>query len=141
LIRLFSGLLEVVKTELILKFKFDASHALSCYETPHPHLWKLEVAITGTPIQGWLVDLMAVSQKIDFLLDDLRGTYLNENEKANQQIRDYPTCESLGPFLYEKIQNLLNNEFSSQNPTLAVSSILVSLHTPDGEELGAVKVS
>src|SRR5437763_646129 len=116
-----------MKLELILKFEFEASHSLGGYETPHPHIFKLETSISGKPINGWLIDLVILNRRIGLLTRDLHKTFLNENEKANQMVRDFPTCESLAPFFYERLSGIIKHEFLSQNPSLGLSYVQVSI--------------
>jgi 6-pyruvoyl-tetrahydropterin synthase len=129
-----------MRIELIQKFELEASHALGGYETPHPHLWGLTVAITGTPIEGKLVDMVVFRESIQMILSSLNKTYLNENQTVTEAVRTFPTCETLSQYFLTEIENLLYRQFTQWNPTLKVASVSVSIHSMEREELGRVRL-
>lgn len=130
-----------MKTELILKFSFLASHSLAQYEKPHPHLWKLEMAVSGETNNGMLVDMMLLKAGIEKIIEPLKSQYLNDCNSVGSIVREFPTCETLSLFFWEKLQNLLEIEFLPQNRSLKVSSVAITICNLDGEELGAVRRS
>ncbi len=129
-----------MKTELILKFTFEASHSLAGFETPHPHLWKLEVAIQGQPVKGRIIDMVTLRERLQALIDQLKGTYLNESTRVDEQVKKFPTCETLSLFFSKELQEILKVEFFNQNPTVHLSSVQVAICDMDGTEMGAVRL-
>ena len=130
-----------MKTELFLKFEFEASHSLQAYEVPHPHLWRLKVGVSGEPVQGWIVDLVVLRERVQRLIDAVSLTYLNENQKVSSEVRQYPTCETLSLFYYHQIEGVLNSEFIVINPSVKLNSVEVSISDLNRVELGAVRLS
>lgn len=130
-----------MKTELLLKFKFEASHSLEGFETPHPHIWNLEIAIEGKPIQGRIIDMVALRERVEQLINPLKLTYLNENLFATVEVRRFPTCETLSEHFADQIQSILKQEYMVHNPTVRLNSVLVEICEMDGSETGAVRRS
>lgn len=130
-----------MKNELILKFDFEASHSLANYEAPHPHPWKLEVVISGTPREGMIADIVVLREKIEEIVLPLRSTFLNDNPHVTEGVRKFPTCETLTEFFVERLVSLMSRTFQPENPTIAVSSALVSIHSMDGAEQGAFRLT
>jgi len=129
-----------MRSELILKFEFEASHSLAGYETPHSHLWKLEIAVGGQVISGKIVDMMEMRIHVEQLILGLKATYLNENPSVGEAVQKAPTCETLGQFLGIEIQNILASKFRSDNPSIHLVSTYVTLCTVEGLEIGGVKL-
>ncbi len=129
-----------MKTELILKFGFEASHSLTDYEIPHPHLWRLEVSLTGQPIEGRIADIPILRNQIQLLVDELSTTYLNDNSKVSANVREFPTCETLSEFFYQKLNALLQKQFCQKNPTIQLVSVMIAILNMENEEQGAVKL-
>jgi 6-pyruvoyl-tetrahydropterin synthase len=129
-----------MKSELILKFRFEASHSLSGYETPHPHLWDLEITVGGQPIEGRIVDIVTLRKRIETLVDEIRSTYLNENQRVTENVREFPTCETLSHFFYKELQTVLMNEFQPSNPSICLTNILVAILEMNGVEMGAARL-
>lgn len=130
-------------TELILKFSFEAFHALTFFdnEKSHPHLWKLEVSIQGAPVDGRLIDIPELRNQIDLLLKPLISSFLNENLNVSEEVRKCPTCETLSLFFKFKIENLLQEKFQCTNPSVRLSYLQVAICEMDGSELGAIKLT
>ena len=129
-----------MKTELLLKFVFEASHSLASYETPHRHLWRLEMTVEGEPMEGRILDMVILRERIQKQIDPLNHIYLNEYPHTNAQVREFPTCETLSGFFTFELQKILAEEFLSQNPTIKLTSVLVAICSIDGTELGAVRL-
>jgi 6-pyruvoyl-tetrahydropterin synthase len=129
-----------MRSELVLKFEFEASHSLTNYETPHSHLWKLEVAIGGEAYQGMIVDMMGVRTEVEKLLEDLKGTYLNENNLVDDSVRKAPTCETLDLFFSTRLNEVLKKQFSPLNPTVHLVSVMVTICSVGGTEIGGVRL-
>lgn len=127
-------------SELILKFKLTASHSLSGYETPHPHLWKIEVIISGEPKDGKILDLVQLRQSIENILDRLSSVYLNEAMEVSEEVRRSPTCETLSQYFWDCIEQMLKRDYLHLNPSIHLDSILVAICDLDRNELGAVRV-
>jgi 6-pyruvoyl-tetrahydropterin synthase len=130
-----------MKTQLILKFEFTASHSLSGYEVPHPHVWTLETIIAGEPISGKIADIMVLRQLFQGILDPLESTYLNENLATNWAVREFPTCETLSGYFFDQFKHILSNRFLVENPTVQLSSVRVGICGMDRVETGAVKLT
>lgn len=129
-----------MRSELILKFEFDASHSLAGYETPHPHLWRVEVVLGGSPVDGKIIDIVLFRQAIEGLIAPYKHTFLNDNPVASAAVRAAPTCETLSAHFFDSIKTLLKREFHSQNPTVQLRSVLVGIGDLSGAEMGAVRV-
>ncbi len=130
-----------MKQELLLQFQFEASHSLSGYETPHPHLWKIKVAIEGKPIQGRIIDLVVLRNRIQQLMDSLDQTDLNDCNGVSAQVNEFPTCETLAPFFYDKIQEILEKNFLPFSPSVRLTCVEVGLCDLLGVELGAIRLT
>lgn len=129
-----------MSTELILKFEFVASHSLENNETPHPHRWKLELAVTGSPIRGKIIDLVLLRDRVQALINPLRSVYLNDFVGVSPAVQAFPTCETLGQFFWDQLHMLLSGEFYEQNPTLKLASVMVGICEMSGEEMGAARI-
>jgi 6-pyruvoyl-tetrahydropterin synthase len=129
-----------VKTELLLKFIFEASHSLADYEVPHPHLWILKLAVGGRPIQGRIIDIVRLRARIDQLIQGLKLTYLNDNPTVSDEVREFPTCETLSQYFYGQIQALLAHDFAPANPSVALTSVTIAICEMDGTEMGAARL-
>jgi 6-pyruvoyl-tetrahydropterin synthase len=130
-----------MKTELLLKFNFEASHSLEGFETPHPHLWRLEFAVEGESIQGRIIDLVHLRERVDQLIMPLKLTYLNENLFVTSEVRKYPTCETLSEYFSHHLQVILQHEYYPHNASIRLTSVLVAICEMDGTEMGAVRRS
>jgi 6-pyruvoyl-tetrahydropterin synthase len=130
-----------MKTELIVKFSFEASHSLFDYEIPHPHIWRLEVSILGVPVESRIIDIVKLRGEIDSILAGIKSTYLNENNLINSEARFSPTCETLCPYFFSRIENLLETQFVQSNPSAKLSSVSIAICEMDGSEMGAVKLT
>jgi 6-pyruvoyl-tetrahydropterin synthase len=130
-----------MQSELILKFEFEASHSLENYEEPHFHLWKLEIAVGGQVVSGKIVDMMEVRNQVERIIDELKATYLNENPSVGDAVRKAPTCETLGQFFSVRLRDVLDNEFSEENPSIHLISVMVTICTMDATEIGGVRLS
>ena len=129
-----------MKTELCLKFEFHASHALSVREEPHPHLWKVEIRIQGHPQNGMIINMPALRDSVQIRLNQLNSTFLNSNSILPLSVQSAPTCETLGAYLYQEFQVVLQNEFVPLNPSLHLSSVEVAICEEDGFEWGSAKL-
>jgi 6-pyruvoyl-tetrahydropterin synthase len=129
-----------MRSELILKFQFEASHSLAGYEAPHSHLWKLELVMGGQVIDGKIVDMIEARNQIEKLIDPLRGTYLNENPIVGTAVQKSPTCETLNLYFSERFGEVLEVQFKSENSTLHLASVMVTICSPDGIEMGGVRL-
>ena len=130
-----------MKFQLSLKFLFEASHSLSGYEKPHAHLWRLEFSLAGDPVNQMIVDLVKVREQVEELLRPLKGRYLNDNPHVNDAVRSSPTCETLSPYFYQRIQTEIIPNFLTKHPTLNLSSLTIGIGELDGTEAGAVTVT
>ncbi|MFZ9594726.1 MAG: 6-pyruvoyl trahydropterin synthase family protein [Bdellovibrionia bacterium] len=128
-----------MKAELITEFQFEASHSLSGYEEPHSHLWRLQLVLAGEVVQGKIVDLVDLRAQVEAILLDLRGTYLNENPKVLESVRQAPTCETLCEYFGQKMDQLIQAHWSLVNPSVGLGSVCVTLCDLEGNELGGVR--
>lgn len=126
--------------QLILKFKFDASHSLEGHELPHSHLWELVATVSGRPIQGRIIDLVEFRSSVSNLVDVLKGTYLNTNRSASRDVQEFPTCEALCGHFYTEIHAVLEKLFIPHNPTLVLESTQIALFDAFNEEMGAARL-
>lgn len=130
-----------MKAELLLKFAFEASHSLGGYETPHPHLWRLEITVGGDPIEGRIIDIVQLRTGIQREINALEKTFLNDHPKVSPEVRQFPTCETLSHFFATTLEGILQREFLPSNPTAHLISVLVAICDLDGTEAGAVRLS
>ncbi len=130
-----------MKTDLIAKFQFLASHSLAGYEIPHAHLWRLEITLSGEPKNGKIIDLIAFRENVQELIAPLESQYLNNCSAVTTQVREFPTCETLSVFFHEKIRHLTVHSFSLENPSIYLQSTLIAICAIDGTETGAVRIS
>jgi hypothetical protein len=106
--------------ELILSFMFRASHTLSGYETPHPHYWTLQLAVSGEIVGGMIVDMVKLRAGVP-------------------AARAAPTCETLSAYFSERVRDLLSREFIDAHPTLHLEWTAIAIHEEDKTEMGRVK--
>lgn len=125
--------------ELILNFEFEASHSLAGHELPHSHLWKLEVTIKGNPVNGRIIDIVLLRERIQKSLEVIKHQYLNKCDAVDETVREFPTCETLSHFFLVEFHKLLKMEFAPQNPTVRLTSVKVALCEMNGQEMGAAK--
>jgi 6-pyruvoyl-tetrahydropterin synthase len=130
-----------MKTELIVKFQMAASHSLEGYETPHSHLWNLEIILSGSPKNGKIIDLIEFREKVNSVISPLESQYLNDCPSVTLEVRKFPTCETLCSFFHERVSDLIQKQWAQENPSLRLSSIEVAICEMDGTETGAVKLS
>lgn len=135
------GALKPMKSELVLKFVFEASHSLAGYETPHPHLWRLEVSFTGQPLEGKVIDIVRAREVILSQVGLIQKTYLNTNPLLDPATQKAPTCETLSLFFWNRITHLVDTQFRSENPTTQLHSVSIAICNMDGEETGLVRLS
>ncbi len=129
-----------MKTELIQKFNFTASHSLADHEAPHPHLWTLEVTLTGKPIKGKIVDMVLLQQTFGEKVDPLHSSYLNENQSLGHEAMQLPTCEMLAAHFFTEFKKVILNKFIPENLSIQLVSVSVALSDTKGTELGAARV-
>jgi len=127
-------------TELLLKFEFLASHSLSVREEPHPHLWRMEVVLSGEPREGMIVNLPEVRTAFETVVASLSNTFLNENPLLDASAKATPTCETLCAYFFRRFEDVLHRQFLLKNPTLKLKSVQVAICEPDGFEWGAAKL-
>ncbi|MDW8465088.1 MAG: 6-carboxytetrahydropterin synthase [Chloroherpetonaceae bacterium] len=128
-----------MRTELCMKFKFIASHSLTVREEPHPHLWRVDVSISGEPQNGMIVNLQQIRSAFNAILLPLHNTFLNENAALPAVAQAAPTCETLSDYLFSAFDACLQAEFLPHNPTLQLASVEVAICEPDGFEWGSVR--
>lgn len=129
-----------MKSELILKFVFEASHSLLGYETPHPHLWRLEVSLTGQPLGGKIVDIVQARDAILKKITPIQKTYLNSNALLDSSTQQAPTCETLSQYFWNQLTHLVETLFHKENPTTVLNSVAIAICNMDGEETGLVRL-
>jgi 6-pyruvoyl-tetrahydropterin synthase len=122
-----------MRFELIQKFEFIASHSLGEDDPSHPHLWKLELVLEGTPVQGKVTDMVELRSRIQLFLKSLEGCNLNDSSIVNASVREFPTCETLSAFFFQYTQELLNGL------KVSIRSVQVGLCDLQGNELGSVR--
>jgi 6-pyruvoyl-tetrahydropterin synthase len=127
-------------TELLLKFEFLASHSLSVREEPHPHLWRMEVVLSGEPREGMIVNLPEVRTAFETVVASLSNTFLNKNPLLDASAKATPTCETLSAYFFRRFEDVLHRQFLLCNPTLKLKSVQVAICEPDGFEWGAAKL-
>ncbi len=127
-------------TELLLKFEFLASHSLSVREEPHPHLWRMEVVLSGEPRDGMIVNLPEVRTAFETVVASLSNTFLNENPLLDASAKATPTCETLCAYFFRRFEDVLHRQFLLKNPTIKLKSVQVAICEPDGFEWGAAKL-
>jgi 6-pyruvoyl-tetrahydropterin synthase len=127
-------------TELLLKFEFLASHSLSVREEPHPHLWRMEVVLSGEPREGMIVNLPEVRTAFETVVASLSNTFLNENPLLDASAKATPTCETLCAYFFRRFEDVLHRQFLLKNPTIKLKSVQVAICEPDGFEWGAAKL-
>ncbi len=130
----------MMRSELILKFQFEASHALAGFEIPHPHLWSLQVVIEGEIRAGKILDLVEARDLIQAKINPLKFTYLNDNRMLTAEARRAPTCETLSVYFLKVLDAELKKKALAQNPTAVLRSVQVGLSSMEEVELGAVRV-
>ena len=130
-----------MKMELVLKFDFISSHSLKGHETPHPHLWWLEFALSGAPIDGKIIDIVELRERVLELVRPLNHVYLNDFSGVSPEVREFPTCETLSVFFHDRLQFMISEHFIDKNPSVKISSLSVSLCEMDGREMGAIRLT
>ncbi len=131
----------MVRSEMVLKFQFEASHSLAGYEMPHPHLWSLQVVIGGEIHEGKILDLVQVRDLIQSKITPLQFTYLNDHRALSAEARKAPTCETLSVYFLKVLDLELKKKAFVHNPTAVLKSVQVGLSSMEEVELGAVRVS
>jgi 6-pyruvoyl-tetrahydropterin synthase len=125
--------------ELILNFMFRASHTLSGYETPHPHYWTLEFAVSGEIVRGMIVDMAVLRSKVSALIEPLKDKYLNDLSLLDPATQATPTCETLSAYFSDRLRDLLTREFSPSNPSVNLAWTAIAIHEEDKTEMGRVR--
>ena len=115
------------RTKLVLYRNITASHSLDTREEPHPHLWKCEFTFSGEPVRGRIVDFPSLEKTLFEITDPLEGCHLNDSELLTESGRKFPTCETLGESLFILIREKAIPRFRSENPSLDLYSIKVTL--------------
>ncbi len=87
------------KITLSVVHELRASHSLPGFETPHFHLWKIQVKYQAAlPLKkDKVVDMVELESVIAKICAPLEGTYLNDTQAFS------PTCEELAQWLWEKL--------------------------------------
>ena len=129
------------KTEMILKFDFEASHTLTLYEKHHNHFWQLEIGLTGQVIHGMIIDLMLIRTEVEKLTQALHHIYLNDSPLLPEEAKKEPTCETMSLYFFNEIKTRLEPEFQKIAPSIQFIYAKVTLFSEDKVELGAVKRS
>ena len=119
------------KTKLLLYFDFEAGHSLDTREEPHMHLWKTVLTFTGDPVKGRIVDFPSLENAMKEDLGSLPGCYLNDNKNLLPSAQAFPTCESLGESMFTILREKTIARFRSENPTLELLSVQVTLYEGD----------
>jgi 6-pyruvoyl-tetrahydropterin synthase len=127
------------RPELILSFMFRASHTLSGYETPHPHYWTLQLAVSGEIAGGMIVDMTLLRTRVQELISPLEGRYLNDVPSLDEATRSAPTCETLSAHFSECLRELLAREFAPKNPSINLEWTAIAIHEEDKTEMGRVR--
>jgi 6-pyruvoyl-tetrahydropterin synthase len=127
------------RPELILSFMFRASHTLSGYETPHPHYWTLQLAVSGEIVNGMIVDMVKLRSGVQTLIAPLEDKYLNDVSLLNPAARNAPTCETLSAYFSDRLKELLSREFLDTNSTLNLEWTAIAIHELDKTEMGRVR--
>ncbi len=126
-------------TELVLKFRFVATHSLAQYEKPHDHIWGVEVSLTGQERDGMIVDLVKARALVDELIAPLVETDLNQNSVLGSDCRRAPTCETLSQHFVSALKGPAIDPLLALNPSVRLRYVMVSLSELDGTEMGAVR--
>jgi 6-pyruvoyl-tetrahydropterin synthase len=127
------------KPELILSFMFRASHTLSGYETPHPHYWTLQLAVSGEIAGGMIVDMVKLRAGVQALITPLEDKYLNDVPLLDPAARNAPTCETLSAYFSDRLKELLSRDFLDVNPSLNLEWTAIAIHELDKTEMGRVR--
>jgi len=81
-------------------FEFDAAHKLPHLENKcknlHGHTYKVELQIKGECINGMVMDFHDLKRDIQFIIDRLDHTYLND-------IIQIPTAENICEYIYQNV--------------------------------------
>lgn len=123
-----------MKTSLVVKTQLIALHSLSDNEKPHPHRFQIVTEVTGRPVQGRIIDLPSFERKLLSILEPLQNQYLNESETVDASVREFPTCETLGAFLFARIDQDGLAGFRAVNPSLELVSVSVTLFDLDAHD-------
>ena len=113
---------------LTVHTEFKASHSLVGFETPHFHLWKIEVGFSSSfPIvNDRLIDLVFLQNELDQIIAPICGKYLNT------ELAFSPTSENLASWLWDHVQARV-----TQAP---LSSVSVTLCDLEGRASGTAKL-
>ena len=128
-----------MRSELVLKFVFEASHSLAGYEEPHPHLWRLEVCLVGQIFQGKIIDIVKAREAILAEVRPLEKTFMNDNLKLDEPARKAPTCETLCQYFWNRISKVTDEVFVKENRTVLLDGIGIALCDMNGVETGLVR--
>jgi len=115
------------RTKLVLYRDITASHSLDTREVPHPHLWKCEFTFGGEPVRGRIIDFPSLENAVMEVTNPLENCYLNECDLLTSGGRSFPTCETLGESLFIMIRENVIPRFRSENPSLTLNSVQVTL--------------
>ena len=115
------------RTKLLVYQDFIAAHSLDTRQEPHNHLWKTVCTFTGEPVRGRIIDLPTLERAVVNQILPLENTYLNENNELPEMTRGFPTCETLGAAIFERIKHSVIKDLSVLNPTLKILSVQVTL--------------
>lgn len=131
-----------MRLELIVNHALFASHSLAGNDHPHSHLWKIELGLTGAPVQGKIIDLPTVEGAIKESLQIFDNVYLNDCMELDSESRSFPTCETLCMAWAKRLDARVFDRFrETANPTLRLLRIRVTLCEPDGTVFGAAELT
>lgn len=114
-------------TKLIIYHSFYASHSLESREEPHFHQWKLALTFIGSPVSGKTIDFSKLEAIVKNALKPAADCFLNTSEFFSQQVRDFPTCETLGKDLFSILSDQVVKPLQISNSSFDLLSVSVTL--------------
>ncbi len=129
-----------MRIKLLVQHDLVASHSLEGNEAPHPHLWKVELTLTGEPIKGKIIDLPTVGKGVRECLLPFENVYLNECELLNPVARSFPTCETLAADFAYRLDHQVFEPLRQSHPSLQLLSVQVTLCDLDHRVWGSAIV-
>jgi len=85
---------------------FDSMHMLPGHPkcgVPHGHTYKVEVEVTGEPVNGMVIDFALLKKSLIEILDRFDHTNLNTLVK-------FPSCENIAVEIHKHLKPRLENK-------------------------------
>ena len=128
-----------MRHELTVHTTLTATHSLSEREHPHPHVWRIQVCVSGPLEKGRVLSLPDMKRWLDEILAPIQNTYLNDNLRLDSDTKREPTCENLCVYIYDHMYFAIDRMPEVAKRRVKVVWVQVAVLEQGGVELGSVR--